>query len=445
VREGEQHRVRDIVDASEGRLRPELARRELLFRPGDVYRTSRVERSIERLYATGLYQQVQVTPLPDSVTARVDFIMRVRERKQRWVDAGIGSGTSDRFRATAELGHRDLDTRALRGVLQGEFATYGTGRFRRAEVSGTVTEPWLLGVRVQGSVAGYLRRLDDRADPRFVQRLRERGVEFAVSREIGRYSRWTIAQRNALVDQSYEVLDDASGVADSLAASVVGRYRSNSLTGSVVRDYRDDRVSPREGSIQTLSAELAGGPLRGASSYRRAELVSSWYTPLPGGWNLAVRLSAGVAEPFGDAPDNFTPDTPDEDLARVPRQSRFFVGGVNSLRGYGENALPADGGLAMALANLELRVPVSGPLGLEFFLDAGNVWTRPEYIRVGDFVAPWRAGRGRPNDLRYAYGAGVRFVLPFGPLRVDFAWGEHPDFPGNGRKPVYQFAIGPSF
>lgn len=446
VNEGPQYRVGAIQYQGEGKLRESLGLRELMLKPGDVYRTSRVARSIERLYETGLFQQVQVTSAPDSITQTVNFDIRVRERRTRWVDGGIGSGTTDRFRAEAEVGHRNLDTRALRGVLNTQIAYFGDGKFRRAEGTFTLTEPWLLGLRVQGTAAGFLRRIDDRSDSRYVQRLRERGVEFALQREIGRFGRWALIQRNTFADQDYEVRnDDSTGVADSLANSVVRRYRTNTLVGSVTRDLRDDRISPTRGSIQTISGELAGGPLSGSSSYRKLLAVSSWYTPLPNGWNLAVRASGGVMEPFGDAAGNFSPDTPDEQVARVPRSSRFLVGGVNSIRGYAENSLPADGGLAMVLANLELRIPLIGPLGLEAFVDAGNVWARPEYIRAGDFVAPWQSGRGRVNDLRYTYGVGARFVLPFGPLRVDAAWGQHPDFPGDPGRPQFQFAIGPTF
>lgn len=157
-------------------------------------------------------------------------------------------------------------------------------------------------------------------------------------------------------------------------------------------------------------------------------------------------------EPFGTPPDNFSPtEGLDGEVARVPFESRFFIGGVNPLRGYGENSVPPSGGMAMALANLELRVPLVGPLGVEAFVDAGNVWARPEYILARDLVLPWQATRSRADDLRWTYGIGARLLLPFGPLRVDLAWSDRPDFPegrlGNwkGLPFVYQFAIGPSF
>jgi outer membrane protein insertion porin family len=231
---------------------------------------------------------------------------------------------------------------------------------------------------------------------------------------------------------------------------VLKRYWDNGVALSLIRDTRDDRITANRGSLQTLIAEMAGGPLRGASSYQKLQLVSSWYSPRPNGWTFAARVQGGVMGPIGDARDDFAPGTLDPRVRRVPKERRFFIGGVNSLRGWGENSIPGDGGLAMLLGNLEARIPVWGPFGAEAFLDAGNVWARPEYLRLANFVAPWDARRGAPGDLRYSYGVGARLLLPFGPLRVDLAWSRHPEFGGShvfGRDQrfAYQFAIGPSF
>ena len=155
--------------------------------------------------------------------------------------------------------------------------------------------------------------------------------------------------------------------------------------------------------------------------------------------------------PIGNAPSDFTPPVSKDPLvARVPRERLFFIGGVNSLRGYGENKIPGDGGLAMLLTNLEMHVPLLGPLGAEMFIDAGNVWSEIRHVRFANLLSPWNAKHAGPDDVRYTYGVGARLLLPFGPLRVDVAWSENPDFPrstvGKVRQRfAYQFAIGPSF
>lgn len=452
VDEGPQYRIGRVDYFGAQHVREQLGRRELLLQSGDVYDEVKLQRSVERLYNTSLFRQVQVSTPKDSALAKVDLLLRVTERKPRWVDGGVGSGTTDRFRLAGQWGHNNLDTWALRGVLDGELAWDGRGRFTKSATTATLTEPWLFGVRLMGQAGLFYRQLDDFADPRFHQRTYARGFNFLLYREVGRMGRVTLVQENAFVSQNYEALSDTLNVVlDSLAAAVVPKYRSNTLRLTVERDTRNDRVAPARGSYQTLSGEFAGGPLKGQSSYRKSTWTSVWYTPYRNGWTLATRTSAGVMGPIGDAASNFSPDLGVDSLvARVPRESRFFTGGVNSLRGYAENSVPSDGGLALLLANAELRIPIAGPFGVEIFADAGNVWSRVEYIRGADFLLPGRPARKGSNDIRYTYGIGARVMLPFGPLRVDLAWSQHPDFPNASlfkrRLPfTYQFAIGPSF
>src|SRR5262249_54514514 len=84
--------------------------------------------------------------------------------------------------------------------------------------------------------------------------------------------------------------------------------------------------------------------------------------------------------------------------------------GVNSLRGFNENSILQDGGLAMLMGNIEARIPLRGPFGAEVYMDVGNVWSRPEFIKISNFVGPWDARRGTPGDLRYSYGVGGRLL-----------------------------------
>jgi outer membrane protein insertion porin family len=454
VVEGRQYRVGRIEYFGNPQIRDNLGRREVLLRPGDIFRSSRLDLSREHMYSTGLFRQVQVTQQPDTLTGTMDLLVRIQPRPPRWVDVGIGTGTSNRYQLTGQWGHRNLDSRALGGVLVGQLARDGQNHPRTEAATFTLSEPWLFGVRLLGQVSTFYRRDHDRSNAKFVQHIEQHGFNFSLYRELSRISRVTLVQENTFATQTYEVLrDSANSVQDSLARAVVPRYVTNALRLTLERDLRDDRITPHRGSYQSLSMEVAGGPLKGTSSYRKGLLTSTWYTPHANGSQLAVRTSVGMMQPVGSLPESFSPEIGlDASVGRVPRESRFSIGGVNSLRGYSENSIPPSGGLAMLLFNIEWRVPLAGPFGVEIFGDAGNVWARPEYIRARNFVAPWRATTESPSDIRYSYGIGGRLVLPFGPLRVDLAWSDRPDFPRGGHFPwgghvpfVYQFAIGPSF
>jgi len=466
VREGLRYQIGRIDFENSGKSRPALARRELAIHPGEIYRRSRIELSVQRLYETGLYSQVQMSAEHDSTTPdKIDLAVRLAERRPRWVDLGIGSGTAELFRLTAAWGHRNIDTRGLLFSVSGEAAVDRQRRDiqtdtrilrpqQRANVS--LIEPWLLGLRLQGQATGFYENISDDRDIRFLQFRDSRGVEFGLLREFSRLFRTSATAHFALVHQSYLVFVGGTdtlppATRDSLAR-VLPRYGDNGISLSLIRDSRDDRITPLLGSLQTLTGEVGGGPLRGQSRYDKLQFVSSWYSPRPNGWQLAVRLSGGAMAPIGNPPPDFQPGAGDPEVARVPRERLFAIGGVNSLRGYSENSIPAGGGMGLLLGNFELRMPLRGPFGAELFFDAGNVWSQARFVRSRDFVSPFLPlHHGDPGEVRYSYGLGARLLLPFGPLRLDMAWSNRDDFPRSSwpdRTPLpfaYQFAIGPSF
>ena len=71
------------------------------------------------------------------------------------------------------------------------------------------------------------------------------------------------------------------------------------------------------------------------------------------------------------------------------------------------------GGTLMHAANLELSYEVIDNLEVAVFADAGSLSTTDDQLFA------------MPKDLRYAAGLGVRYMLPVGPLRVDY--GFNPD------------------
>jgi outer membrane protein assembly factor BamA len=396
-------------------VRENLIRRELELKKDDVYKRSKMVRSWEKLYDTGLLSQVQISPIVDSTRSRMDFDLLVRPRKRRWVDAGVGSGTSERFRATAEWGHRNLFGYGYQGALDSRVAVDAHWRFLLSRTELSLLDPWFLGTRTRAVATPWFERSDDRQEGNWLIRSTSHGINFELLRELDRFSRITISQNNADVHQDLTLFSDTLSQAslDSLEASVVEHYTTHSITVAGIRDRRDNPLNASRGSTQILSVELAGGPLKGASSFRKVSFNTAWYTPTRKGWVLATRFSAGFIQPTGEAVI-FSPEDigVDSAVARVPVGDRFRLGGVNSIRGFDENTIPFSGGLALLQANAELRIPIAGPVGVEVYVDAGNVWARPSYIKASDFVPKKSHDPLGPNEVRYVFGLGPRVNLP---------------------------------
>jgi len=68
--------------------------------------------------------------------------------------------------------------------------------------------------------------------------------------------------------------------------------------------------------------------------------------------------------------------------------------------------------------NAELRVPVTGGLGVVGFVDTGNVYAKITTIELG--------------EMRSAFGGGIRYKSPIGPLRIDYGIKVNP-LPGESR------------
>ena len=99
----------------------------------------------------------------------------------------------------------------------------------------------------------------------------------------------------------------------------------------------------------------------------------------------------------------------------LPIQARLFLGGATSVRSFGAGELsPADaegdalGGLSTATASVEWRMRIAGELHGAVFYDLGVV--DAQALEFDDDVV----GQG--------IGAGIRWHLPVGPLRLDAAW-----------------------
>jgi len=380
----------------------DIIRRELTLRPGDPLSRDELDESRARLYATGYFSTVTILPQEDADPAAVGMVVKVTERKMRFVGAGVGYGTRDQLRLSGEWGHRNLWGRGKRGSVRGLLATeLFPADLVRTGVEGRYVEPWLFHTRTIGSVElSYERRREffdsgaEEYDLSLVSLLAN------VSRQLTRHTRGWVTLENEWADvdarEGFELPDDRRPVLT----------RTFSLTTE--RDRRNDYFDPTRGFLNRVIASFSGGLLGGDNDFWRGQVESQWFRTLRG-VTVAGRLRVGYEQPFGES--DFVPD-----------RDRFKLGGPSTVRGYDYQEIgPGD---FLILGNLETRVPLVWRFSLGVFLDGGNAWEDIGDVRWEDFrtnATKDDPDRAAETEMRYAAGAGLRFATPVGPVRVDFA------------------------
>jgi outer membrane protein assembly complex protein YaeT len=410
------------------KTKPSFVSREMLLRPGDVVRRSKLVLSQQRIYDSGLYSDVQMELGPvDSSSHRAEVIVSVREQKMGWIDAGIGYGTVDQLRLTGQWGQRNIFRSSIRFVATGRLGlqvlrdpwrtVYGD---RRLDVA--LTHPWPLGVRLQTTLGAYT---ED-------QPLIERTDEFPLRAYGGSVVFATSFLRDTRSYTSYEL---RHVVRDSVTAAAGGvSYTTNRIGFTSERDTRADIFNPKGGTDLFGKMEFVTGSRPGAGGFANLGLQGSGYAPLQAGAVLAVRVRGGYIEPWSSKEVSDSSMSIPRELNEVPVEDRYRTGGASTVRGYLENELGsrtvvdtagvahivARGGQVLLLASAEIRFPIIWIVSGAAFFDAGNVWERPEDINLSRIFS-FGGGAGY-NDMRYSGGVGLRIGTPVGPIRFDYGW-----------------------
>lgn len=378
--------------------------RELVVQTGQVMSRDALAESRARLYATGYFDRVDLVPRdPDPESGTVDLVVRVKERDMRFIGTGLGYGTRDQLRITAEWGHRNLWGRGKRASIRGLLATeLFPVDLVRARIEGRYVEPWLFGTRTQGTAELFYERSRELFNVGTVEGeydLSLVGLGLNANRRITRYTRTWLTLQNEWADIDPGVVPPPDDAAPDVTRSV-------SVT--VERDRRDDYFNPHKGFLNRTFGRLSGGPLGGDNDFWKTYVESNWVQPAGRAFTLAARLRVGTEAPFGRS-----------DL--VPDRERFKLGGASSVRGYGEQDIgPGD---FLILANVEARFPIAWIVDGGLFVDGGNAWESWKDVRLVDFRL--RKTKDDPalaaeTEFRYSAGAGIRLATPVGPVRLDY-------------------------
>jgi outer membrane protein insertion porin family len=230
-------------------------------------------------------------------------------------------------------------------------------------------------------------------------------------------------------------------------------YFITSLGLTQTLDLRDSKVIPSRGFVFDNTVDLALNALGSDIEFIRSTARLTYFIPFARkvsgatditttghehqlSWfqrsSLAVGGRVGIIHSLESDTNNVT----------IPIDERFFIGGSTTVRSFGERDLgPHDrhgypiGGEFFTVWNAEYTFPIYGELEGAVFFDAGNLLPSSE-DPFGSFTAGLQ-------DMRYALGAGLRYKLPVGPIRLDY--GVNPDRHEDEDFGAFHFSFGFAF
>jgi len=459
--------------------------RTLQFGPGDLFRASQLLEAQGRLFGMEIVRSASVAA---DLTAGSDSVVpvrvEVREGDAYRLRGGAGWTSAECLNVESTWTARNFlgggRTLRLRGRVSnlltrdfGDLLCNLRGRTGPHEdltwvVSADFQQPWIFSTRNSLGASVFAERQS--VPDIFIRHAI--GLQVALTRAIGPRTPLTLSYRpeRSRLDAA-EVLfctgflvctpEDVRILAGTNVLAPVGL--------NFTRDRSNDVFSPDRGYRLAMDVEHAASWTGSDFRYDRVSVEGTSYHRLSPSTVLATRLRAGWVGAGGF--DELLGPSRTVDI--VHPQKRFYAGGANSVRGFGqsrlgprvltlreplqgsilldpergagctpaqvmdlscdpaaiseENLLPRPtGGNRVLEGNLEVRFGLGHGLELVTFADAGQVWAAGDGVSLG--------------DVEVTPGVGLRFITPVGPVRVDVGY----RFRGAEPLPVVASQIAPA-
>lgn len=366
---------------------PEFTRYMTGLEPGRRYSPKEMKEARDRLTGLEVFSSINLREADAlSSDGSIPIHVNVSERKFRYYGAGASYSTTEGLGLEGYWGHRNLFGRAEKLRIGGSISGIGEqGDLGNLNYNAGIMfeKPGVLGP--DSKFFANLNTVYEHPDAydRFSTRAGT-GIQYEIS------PTQTLSAELAI---DWENVTDALNPEgqDYLLVSTPLRY---------VFDNRSDKLNPTSGLRAAAFVEPTYDILN-STSFVKMKGEAATYRAIDEAGRFVLAGRAALGSIMG------------ADLADIPADRRFYAGGGGSVRGYAYQGIgPKDpsgrpiGGRSLAEASLEMRIGITDTIGIVPFIDAGTV----SEAEFPDF-----------SDLQAGAGLGLRYITPFGPLRVDVA------------------------
>ena len=383
------------------RLRPSFVEKRFGRLSGKTYSPDVLDEKFREMMKTGLFSVLQVKPVPlDGDKLHLDIA--VEEAKSKEFGFSLGYGSYAGLIVGASYRDRDMFGYGRPVTTSVEYSERGY----KGEI--LYEDPWLFDTENHLKVRVYSLTFDYDGYSKL-----EPGARIDLSRNITK--QYQIG--GVFMARHVEV------TSADIPSAFLGRtsYQVDSVGYTQTLDLRKSPlVSPR-GLVVDNTLDYATSALGSQIDFVRATARASYYIQFAPEkktvdlnpvaeeeesklqhWfrqsSLAFGARAGVIKGVNGT--------------EIPIDERFFNGGANSVRSFGERDLGPHvqgnpiGGEFFSVYNAEYTFPIFGELQGAVFVDAGNLLPSADDAGFA--------------DMRYGVGVGLRYKLPIGPLRLDY-------------------------
>jgi outer membrane protein insertion porin family len=413
------------------KTRDKVIRRELRVYEGDLYNQTRLDRSKRLVQALGYFEKVELsTKAQEGNPDKIDVNIEVTERATGTFQIGAGFSSVENFIGQAQVSQNNLFGRGTTLQLQAQISSL------RQLFSLRYLDPYFLDTRLTFAFSAYNSLLFYPAFNRTA-----RGGDLTWGYLFGDHFRLfgTYKLENVQVKQNQAgvVVGGFAPTAQVGAGTISNLFRSgwtSSIRLSMNYDTRDDRMFPKKGMFHSLSFEIADPIIASENVFMRTSGFMRFYKPIWGPIIFRTNIEAGYVY--------------SRSSLGVPVYERYFVGGINTIRGYQLFSLgprvpiqsaqdPSSfltpfniGGNLQLILNMEIEFPIFAAVQIKgvIFFDAGNSYNTESRYCPSDRAVSTLPDVFNPctpyptfTNLRYSVGFGFRWFSPIGPLR--FEWG----------------------
>ena len=410
--ENEPAAIREIKFSGNTKTFENVIRREFRIYPGDTFVLGEVQRSLRDVFLLGYFNgPPRIDTEPVNEKGDINLLIEVEEKQTG--NFKLGFGFSQLYSVSGFLGvtENNFLGRGKTVSVDWEFGKY------RKNINLRYSEPYLLGTETALTVSVF-NWIQDRVQQQYYTD-RRKGFSIQLSHPFPwlDYTRILGSYRFEQVE-----LDNFSTLYPEYGSlrNVDWPLNKSSLMLSLTRNSTDSPFHPMRGSISSVSAELAGGPLQGNVDFIRYSAGMAWFRNLFWKFTFHLDMTAGLIDAIGTSDG-----VQDFELFRLGGNRRYALRGYDFYEVVPEGNDPYFGGRFMATFTQEIIFPFSEQIyGLVFF-DTGNTWNS--------------FGEANIFNLKRAVGLGVRIEMPgLGNLGFDYGYG-YDKVGGPGWEPHFTF------